>query len=112
MEVPRLVLEELRREHGPDAPDRSEIDRWRNDAACRDVDTAIFFSELPEGIEAAKAVCAPCPVREVCLYFALTTRQDNGVWGGLDEDQRRRVSRNRQEPRKDATRTKKPQGPK
>jgi WhiB family transcriptional regulator, redox-sensing transcriptional regulator len=70
---------------------------WRQDAACRDLDTAIFFPETDEAAAAAKAVCATCPVREACLQFALITRQDDGVWGGLDENERRRLRRRRQE---------------
>ena len=68
---------------------------WRLDAACRDLD--IFFPETEEAVAAAKAVCAACPVREACLEFALITRQDDGVWGGLEENERRRVRRRRQE---------------
>ena len=70
---------------------------WRLDAACRDLDTAIFFPETEEAVAVAKAVCATCPVQEACLEFALITRQDDGVWGGLDENERRRVRRRRQE---------------
>ena len=70
---------------------------WRLDAACRDLDTAIFFPESDDEIARAKAVCASCPVRQECLDFALITRQDDGVWGGLDENERKRVRRRRQE---------------
>lgn len=70
---------------------------WRLDAACRHLDTAIFFPETEEDVAVAKAICATCPVREACLEFALVTRQDDGVWGGLDETERRRVRRRRQE---------------
>ena len=70
---------------------------WRSRAACRDLDTAVFFPETEAGVAAAKAVCATCPVQEACLGFALITRQDDGVWGGLDENERRRVRRRRQE---------------
>ena len=70
---------------------------WRLDAACRDLDTAIFFPGSDEEVATAKAVCASCPVREACLQFALITRQDDGVWGGLDENERKRVRRRRQE---------------
>ncbi len=70
---------------------------WRLDAACRDLNTAIFFPETDEQIATAKAVCAACPVREACLDFAIITRQDDGVWGGLDENERRRARRRRQE---------------
>ena len=70
---------------------------WRTAAACRDMDTAVFFPETEDEVAAAKAVCSTCPVREFCLEFALVTRQDDGVWGGLDEIERRRLRRRRQE---------------
>ena len=74
----------------PDTLTTYDPNEWREDAACRDLDTAIFFPETDEATAAAKAVCATCPVREACLQFALVTRQDDGVWGGLDENERRR----------------------
>ena len=72
-------------------------DNWRQDAACRDLDTAVFFPETDEETGAALAVCATCPVREACLEFALVTRQDDGVWGGMTETDRKRLRRRRQE---------------
>ena len=81
----------------PDTVTTYDPNEWRLDAACRDLDTAIFFPESEDDVATAKAVCASCPVREACLDFALITRQDDGVWGGLDENERRRVRRRRQE---------------
>lgn len=60
---------------------------WRRDAACRDEEPELFF---PPGrndtaraqIEAAKSICAACPVRAACLRFALDTEQGEGIWGG------------------------------
>lgn len=72
-------------------------DDWRLAAACRDLDTATFFPENEGEVARAKAVCESCPVREACLNFAIVTRQDDGVWGGLDENERRRVRRRRQD---------------
>lgn len=37
-------------------------------------------------VDAARKVCASCPVRLACLAYALKTRPDNGVWGGHDAD--------------------------
>jgi len=73
---------------------------WRELAACRSVDPEWFFPIGKTGlaigeIERAKAVCASCPVRERCLTFALDTRQDFGIWGGLDEEERRLLHRKR-----------------
>jgi len=70
---------------------------WRQQARCRGVDPEVFYpvSEDDEDAAEAKSICALCPVREACLEFALTTREKNGVWGGLTERERRRVLRRR-----------------
>jgi WhiB family redox-sensing transcriptional regulator len=68
---------------------------WKQQAACRDLDTALFFTDDDETVSRAKEVCATCPVREACLEFALATRQHDGVWGGLDEAERKRLRRRR-----------------
>ncbi|MDQ1012859.1 hypothetical protein QFZ82_007344 [Streptomyces sp. V4I23] len=36
-----------------------------------------------------------CPVREQCLKWALENNQESGVWGGLNEDERRSLKRRR-----------------
>ncbi|MDS1272552.1 WhiB family transcriptional regulator [Lipingzhangella sp. LS1_29] len=42
----------------------------------------LFFAEAPTDIEAAKTLCADCPVRQQCLTGALERREPWGVWGG------------------------------
>ena len=42
-----------------------------------------------------KAVCAACPVKELCLEFALETREAEGIWGGTTARERRRLLRQR-----------------
>jgi WhiB family redox-sensing transcriptional regulator len=68
---------------------------WQLSAACRGVDSALFFH--PEGERgaarvaretAAKEVCQRCPVRVQCAQHALAVREPYGVWGGLTEDDR------------------------
>jgi WhiB family transcriptional regulator, redox-sensing transcriptional regulator len=68
---------------------------WRADAACRDLDIDIFFpvDESEEAALPAKAICATCPVADECLQYALATNQAEGVWGGLDATERRRLRR-------------------
>ncbi len=68
---------------------------WKSDAACRTVDTSIFFPESETAAAPALAVCARCPVRDQCLDFALETRQHDGIWGGATETERRRLRRTR-----------------
>ena len=73
---------------------------WRDQALCRDTDPELFFPVGTTGtaltqIERAKQVCSECTVRVDCLDFALTTNQDSGVWGGLTEEERRVIRRQR-----------------
>jgi WhiB family transcriptional regulator, redox-sensing transcriptional regulator len=73
-------------------------------AACRGQDATYFFApsyfekraEKAAREAVAKAICARCPVREECLEFALETRDPHGVWGGLNEMERRALLRRRQ----------------
>lgn len=69
---------------------------WRHRAACREEDPELFFplSEMGPGARQAaeaKAVCARCPVRAECLDYALENGLDHGIFGGLTEEERRRV---------------------
>ncbi|MBB1254629.1 WhiB family transcriptional regulator [Streptomyces sp. OF3] len=71
---------------------------WRHRAVCREEDPELFFPIGNTGpalmqIEEAKSVCRRCPVREQCLAWALDTNESTGVWGGLSEDERRRLKR-------------------
>jgi WhiB family transcriptional regulator, redox-sensing transcriptional regulator len=55
------------------------------DALCSDgtgVLVDLFFSESPDDIAAAKALCFECPVRLACLEGALSREEPWGVWGG------------------------------
>lgn len=66
---------------------------WQARGACRQEDPELFFPLGTTGpaltqIEEAKAVCRRCPVLGWCREWALETRQDSGVWGGLSEDER------------------------
>jgi len=49
---------------------------------CRTTNPELFFAESPEDVERAKALCAGCPVRRVCIAGALERREPWGVWGG------------------------------
>lgn len=69
---------------------------WRHQAACRRTDPHVFFPPGGSGaaishIHAAKAVCRSCPVQTPCLQFALETKQEAGIWGGKNEEERRQL---------------------
>ena len=68
---------------------------WRAKAACRDLDTEIFFPDSESEAAPALEVCASCPVRMECLEWAIATRQHDGIWGGTTETERKRIRRRR-----------------
>jgi WhiB family redox-sensing transcriptional regulator len=68
---------------------------WRQHAACRGLDPMTFYPATDDEADAAKEVCAQCPVREACLEHALAFREKEGVWGGCTERERRRIIRQR-----------------
>jgi WhiB family redox-sensing transcriptional regulator len=73
------------------------VDNWRQEAACRGLDTAIFFPSTDAEAGPAKTICATCPVRDECLEWAIATRQEDGVWGGMTDNERRRLRRRRRD---------------
>ena len=75
---------------------------WEARALCRDV-PALFTVDVHieahgdrlEREDAAKRVCASCPVHVECREYALRVQEPLGVWGGLDERERRALLRSR-----------------
>ena len=72
---------------------RSRQRSWISRAACSSADPEIFFSPDTSLRNRAKWVCAECEVRQQCLRHALTQPERHGIWGGLDEAERRIVAR-------------------
>lgn len=70
---------------------------------CR-VQPDLFFAELPQEVEQAKALCRECPLQELCLQTGLELREPWGVWGGELLERGRIIARKRGRgrPRKDA----------
>lgn len=64
---------------------------WMSFAACRDADPDLFFPEQGKSDRSAKAICAICPVRRVCLEYALDNNEAWGIWGGTNGRERRRM---------------------
>jgi WhiB family redox-sensing transcriptional regulator len=70
---------------------------WQWRAACRGEDSGLFFppgefepkEERVVRERKAKAICATCPVRIECLEYAIRIREPHGIWGGLNELERR-----------------------
>jgi WhiB family redox-sensing transcriptional regulator len=72
---------------------------WRDDAECLDENPELWFpsARIPyvqaEQVATAKAICGRCKAVEACLEYALTTGQNYGIYGGLDEKERRKLAR-------------------
>lgn len=69
---------------------------WMDRGACVGMDADLFFppaGALHGDIAAAKAVCAGCPVRQVCGDYALRNGIKFGIWGGMSELDRCRIRR-------------------
>ncbi|MGH9185562.1 MAG: WhiB family transcriptional regulator [Acidimicrobiales bacterium] len=74
-------------------------DAWQVKAACRGPQAAVFFppshferkDEKFERERRAKAICATCAVRQPCLEYAVRIREPHGIWGGLNEVERKQV---------------------
>jgi WhiB family redox-sensing transcriptional regulator len=68
---------------------------WRQKAACRGLDPEIFYPISDDAADPAKSVCSACAVRTPCLEYALSHRENDGIWGGATEKERRRIVRQR-----------------
>lgn len=83
-------------------------DEWLGHVACTPDDAELFHPVglgVPADIQLALAICASCPVKQECLDWALDHVED-GIWGGLQASERRRIIRQRRGPAKvDETRT-------
>jgi len=80
---------------------------WWVLAACQAADPELFFpiSEAGAGqaqLAQAKAICAACTVRQLCLDYAVQSRQLHGVWGGTSEEARRPLIRRQSAPARQA----------
>jgi WhiB family redox-sensing transcriptional regulator len=74
------------------------------DAPCAETYPDMFFPDEPrEGVitvratyeyeNSAKKVCAECPYRAECLILAMKNPELVGIWGGLTELERSKLSK-------------------
>lgn len=57
---------------------------WMDSAACTQVDPILWDTDFPDGNHDAVAVCATCPVKQVCGDYANANAEPNGIWAGKD----------------------------
>ena len=75
-------------------------DDWMRNGLCAQTDPALFFPEgrggaVAQQTKTAKQICNRCPVKLACLEWSLDTEQATGTWGGLSEDERKILLRQR-----------------
>ena len=73
---------------------------WQRQAKCKGALAEAFYP--PVRIESkeerdyrearAKKICASCPVSEQCLAHALANGEAHGIWGGMNESERRALT--------------------
>lgn len=77
---------------------------WYDEARCTKADPEIFFpprdkDKYREIANQAKAYClgpngnSPCPVRLDCLWSAIDSDEQHGIWGGLSHRERNALVR-------------------
>jgi len=72
---------------------------WQARAACRGPQSSAFFppshaerkEEKASRELRAKAICADCRVRLDCLDYAMRIREPHGIWGGMNEVERKQL---------------------
>jgi WhiB family redox-sensing transcriptional regulator len=74
---------------------------WRAGAECQTDNATYFYApshferkpekDLREGI--ARSLCRRCKVREQCLNYSIAVAESHGIWGGLNELERKRLLR-------------------
>lgn len=72
---------------------------WQDFALCAQTDPDIFFPEKGGSTTPATTVCASCPVQGECLEYAITHDIRHGIWGGMSDNDRRRIARQRRRSR-------------
>jgi len=84
-----------RRQPEPGLSRTTRTPEWMADAACRGASPKGFHPGPHSAREQAEAkeICAGCPVREECLDYALSRPEPYGIWGGLNERERKRLKR-------------------
>lgn len=77
--------------HLVQGPDES----WAHQGLCVGQDPEIWFPKNEADEPVAVRVCVRCPVKRECAEYALRIKEAHGVWGGLTEQDRRRILRRR-----------------
>jgi WhiB family transcriptional regulator, redox-sensing transcriptional regulator len=73
-------------------PDALVLGDWCGRGLCVGANAELFFPSNGQRGAEARDICAACGVRGECLDYA-TGADEIGIWGGLDQDERRNRKR-------------------
>jgi WhiB family transcriptional regulator, redox-sensing transcriptional regulator len=69
---------------------------WADLAACLGHNPDLWFPPEKSGTAPAakaKAICATCAVKQECLDYALSIKEQHGIWGGRSLKERQAYQR-------------------
>ncbi|WP_432050340.1 WhiB family transcriptional regulator [Verrucosispora sp. NA02020] len=66
---------------------------WQERALCSQTDPDAYFPDKGGSTREAKRVCGRCEVKQECLDYALGRDERFGIWGGLTEQERRKLKK-------------------
>ena len=75
-------LEELERDLGTPA--------FFGDSKCKNADPNLFFAESNSKVAQAKEVCVSCPIRQMCLDWAVENAEE-GIYGAMTPRERKKL---------------------
>lgn len=73
--------------------ERARTEPWADDALCARIDPDLWYPEQGGNSKRPVKLCRTCPVMAECLADALVRREQDGVWGGMTETDRKRAWR-------------------
>lgn len=74
---------------------------WQDEGVCAQTDPDAFFPEVGQDASTAKRICRSCPVRDLCMQYALETEDEWAVMGGLTYKERMNFKKKRIRPTRD-----------
>lgn len=76
------------------------ITRYGNQVGCMNAPNEWFTMDKDanlknayNNIELVKEICDECPVRNLCLAYAIEQQEEYGIFGGLTPGERRKLKR-------------------
>jgi hypothetical protein len=75
-------------------PAAPAVGDWHGRGGCAGAYPDVFFPSHGAPGTKARKICAACTVREQCLDHAVAA-DEFGIWGGLDQQERRNLKRKR-----------------